>query len=205
MSLEIITLFILSSAVLALLPGPAMMLVINHAIVSGYRKALPTVAGIVIADILLLFVILLGIGSLIVASPIAYKLLTIVCTLYLLYLGVVTIAHARKGATASKDHGGIYGFQSGLTVTLTNPKTLAFLLAYFPQFVDERGSIPEPAQLVILAVFFVVVVLIIMLLYAFFADRIRPLLKNPRIVSLVQQFFGIILIGMGLSGLLSFF
>ena len=65
-------------------------------------------------------------------------------------------------------------FLRGLLVSLTNPKTLFFYGAFFPQFVaSDRAAGP---QLVLLCVTFLVVAIVLDSLWAVLAGRARPLL-----------------------------
>jgi threonine/homoserine/homoserine lactone efflux protein len=195
MSLGVYAAFCLSSVLIACLPGPAMMMVINHGLTEGYKNASKTISGIILADVILLWLIELGVGAIFVSSPVLYQTLQWLCFIYLCYLAIVSFREGVKSISRDSNltFEGVYGFFNGLTTTLVNPKTLVFLIAYFPQFIDRQAQWSEWYQWLILAISFVVIVFFVMSLYALLAQASRRLFKNKVFLSLVQLMFGLVL------------
>ena len=81
-------------------------------------------------------------------------------------------------------------------IALTNPKSLFFLAAFFPQFINPAAS--TPAQLWLLCPSFLVIAGIFDSSYALLAGRARRWLKDRRHVMIGERITGCFLIGAGL-------
>ncbi len=153
--------FILASILLALTPGPDVLLVIAIAAKEGFQKALQLTLGLATGVIFHTTLILLGISALIIASPIAMKLIGLFGACYLLYLAWLTWVHRNdkvKTGPVQKNEGSYYW--RGLIMNISNPKVLLFFLALFPQFaqLDEAGY---QLRIVILGLLFIFVTIIV--------------------------------------------
>lgn len=65
MSLSLMFYFLLASIMVAALPGPAMMLTIQSAVVGGWQQGIKVTAGILLADVVLLLLVCIGLGEII--------------------------------------------------------------------------------------------------------------------------------------------
>ena len=84
-------------------------------------------------------------------------------------------------------------FGRGMLVAAVNPKTIAFLAAFLPQFVD--GTRPVVPQFVVLGATFLAVLFAVDASYALMAGRLRRLLTSPRAAVLRGRFASICLVG----------
>ncbi len=117
---------------------------------------------------------------------------------YLIYLGIKTWrSRTANGAWDETGSGRANGalFRSAYVVTALNPKSIAFFVAFLPQFVDPGGA--YLTQLIILGVTFLVLAMVNAALYAFFAGALRDTLKRPAARRWVNRFGGSALIGAG--------
>lgn len=73
-------------------------------------------------------------------------------------------------------------------VNLTNPKSIVFLAALFPQFIVPHQ--PQAVQYLIPGVTTVVVDILVMTGYATLATRIADWLKGPRQMGALNRVFG---------------
>ena len=137
-------LFAAATAVLALTPGPNTALTVSSAVSQGRKAGALVLLGVELGFLVHLFFASVGLTALLLAIPLAYDGLRIVGAFYLLYIAFRMIrGHQRLDAavrgppkTASRLIG------SGFMSNALNPKTAAFYLAIFPQFVDPRqGSL----------------------------------------------------------------
>lgn len=144
--------FIAATVAYQLTPGPDMMLVMGRGIGQGRRVALATAFGCVAAGIIQLPLLAFGVASLVRSSPLAYDLLRYAGAAYLFYLGLKLI-FARSAGTAPvpvhRKATASSAIVQGMIANLTNPKTLVFMLAFLPQFVDP-GRGPVILQLLLL-------------------------------------------------------
>ena len=125
---------------------------------------------------------------------------------YLVYLGV---QHWRASAETSQDQATQIPspnrlYWRGFVVNATNPKTLFFYAAFFPQFVDPAGLLLCATFLIIATLLagFPMVDIHVTLLdgsYALLGGRLRGLLGAPRWSRLRKRLTGSLLIGAGLG------
>jgi threonine/homoserine/homoserine lactone efflux protein len=138
--------FLAITIVLLLAPGPIVTLVITTSATRGMRAGLITVAGTSTGNAILIAAIALGLSWVLAHAVYLFEALRWLGAAYLVWLGVQAWRHA--GAPAPRVAGNHVHFRRGLTVALSNPKTLAFFTAFLPQFVDP--SLPAARQLTVM-------------------------------------------------------
>lgn len=79
-------------------------------------------------------------------------------------------------------------FQRAVFVNLTNPKSIVFLAALFPQFIMPQQ--PQLMQYIVLGVTTIVVDIIVMIGYATLAQRIALWIKGPKQMKALNKIFG---------------
>ncbi|HET9329125.1 MAG TPA: LysE family translocator [Steroidobacteraceae bacterium] len=144
--------FLLMTLVLILAPGPIVTLVISTGATRGLRAALVTVAGTSTGNAVLLTAIAFGLDWVLRHAAYLFEVLRWAGVAYLIWLGVRAWRSAGRAQPAVS--GNQVHFWRGLTVALTNPKTLAFFTAFLPQFVDP--TLPVGRQLAVMCVVSVV-------------------------------------------------
>lgn len=168
--------FVLASAVLMLIPGPNVALIVANSVAYGTRYGLVTLAGTASAMVPQLALTALGMTALLAGVGHWMEWVRWLGVAYLLVLGVrqIRAAPADLGHVAPQPRSrrGIY--LRGLLVSLTNPKTLFFFGAFFPQFVAPDR--PAGPQLVVLCATFLAVAVLLDSAWAIAAGRVRPLL-----------------------------
>ncbi len=203
MQLTTLVYFVLSSVLVAILPGPAMMLVIQSSIDKGVQRGLAVTLGVLLADSLLLLCICLGLGTLLTSSPTVVLLMNIVTSVYLLYLGVKTILAIRYLKDNDLEKIEELTWKNGFLITLVNPKTIIFLLAYFPQFISNNSQFSQFTQLLILSILFLFSVAIVMCVYAFLAHFVREYLLKTTVRIGINLSFGMLLIAIAVHNVWS--
>ncbi len=180
MPLDLYLAFVLASTLLILLPGPNVTLLVATSLSYGARRALAALAGTSTAIALQLAVTALGMTSLIAVLASWFEWLRWAGVAYLVWLGIQQW-RAAPVALGDVDPDRIAGralFWRGFLVALTNPKTLFFYAAFFPQFVDATRA-PGP-QLALLCATFLVLATLLDGGYAVLAGRLRGLLTARR-------------------------
>jgi threonine/homoserine/homoserine lactone efflux protein len=156
MSIELYGAFVLACILLALTPGPNMSLFIANGTAHGTRAALLTVFGATLGLSLLVALATIGMTSAMAVMAEWFDWVRWIGAAYLVWLGIgrlrAAFAAPMAEAPVAPRHGR-YIWQGAL-VSLSNPKVLLFLGAFFPQFIDP--SAPVAPQLTLLAVTFVV-------------------------------------------------
>ena len=197
MSLAVYLTFLLACVVVITVPGPTVMLIIANSLRHGRRAGLLNVAGTQVGLAITVGVVLLGLASLIAAMGAWFVWVRLVGAAYLIWLGFKLIVGSGEleagGATPRKPRGGF--FVQGLVVALSNPKTLLFFGAFFPQFMD--GTHDFASQVLIMGATSMTVAALSDSAYALLASRAGCALSS-RHVRLITRTSGGILIGGGL-------
>ena len=192
--------FIIASSVLLMIPGPTILLVMSYAISKGRSVAIASAAGVALGDLVAMSASLAGLGALVLASATAFTALKWVGAIYLIYLGAKLLLSAKEESIALPDAAqsvtprGV--FAHAAAVTALNPKSIAFFIAFVPQFIrHEAAFLP---QVSVLIATFVTLATLNALAYALLADRLRSFFSQPRALIWMTRTGGATLIAMGL-------
>jgi threonine/homoserine/homoserine lactone efflux protein len=198
MSPELYLAYVAASLIVLLVPGPTVLLIIAHAMKEGRRATLPTISGVVMGDALAVTVSLAGLGAALAASAALFTLLKWAGALYLVYLGLRTLlARPRPaGATAAPERSSRRLLGRAFIVTALNPKSIAFFIAFLPQFLDPAH--PLTPQLVLLGASFPVLAGCTGTGYALLASRVATRLTQPSWQAATRWTSGAVLIGAGI-------
>ena len=190
-------LFVLATALLILTPGPNVALIVANSVAYGARYGLLTVLGTTAAAAIHLVFVGIGMGEGLRSLGTMFEWVRWAGVAYLIILGIQTwrappVDLATIGAQPKRPAAMLL---RAVVVSLTNPKTLLFYGAFFPQFIaPERPIAP---QLWVLCLTFLTVALAIDALWAWAAARARLLLaSNGRLRNRVS---GGVLVGAGLG------
>jgi threonine/homoserine/homoserine lactone efflux protein len=135
--------FVVVSATLMVLPGPSNFFILAYGVGRGRGAALRAVAGIETAAGLRVLLTAVGLSAVLASSAFAFAVIRWAGVGYFLYLGARALRSGRAKASVSARRAGSTwrSFGKGFSVGLSNPKTLLFFVAFFPQFVQPgRGS-----------------------------------------------------------------
>ena len=197
--------FVAATLILCIVPGPVVTYLVATGIRQGPRDALIGLAGSSSALCIHMMLVVAGLAPLLAALGHWADLLKLIGAAYLVWLGVqawrAPIEHEDTAAETSPRVRPAILYRRGLLISLTNPKTLAFYAAFFPQFIDPAR--PATPQLVVLAVSFVVLSAMSDGTYAVAAGRLAPYLKSPRAQAIRNRLTGAVLAGTGLALALS--
>lgn len=141
--------FVLATFVFAIVPGPSALFIVGRALALGRAAAVRTVLGNLVGLLILVLVASIGVGAFLQQMSGALLALKIAGGSYLIWLG--WIAFHQRGdvnlqAELSEAHtrrSALVDLRQGLTVGLTNPKALVFLVAILPQFVAVGSAHPS--------------------------------------------------------------
>lgn len=197
MPLDLWLTFVAASTALLLIPGPTVLLVLSYALSKGRSVAVASAAGVALGDLVAMTASLAGLGALVLASATLFTLLKWAGAAYLVWLGIRLIRSApREGLVPPKaeiNAQGVFGHTAA--VTALNPKSIAFFIAFVPQFL--RPEAPLLPQFAILIATFVTLAAFNALAYALLADRLRRVIARPAILTWITRAGGATLIGMG--------
>jgi threonine/homoserine/homoserine lactone efflux protein len=188
-------------------PGPDMMLILARGVGQGRRTALLTVLGIVlVAGAVQVGLLVLGVASLLQAYPAALTALRWAGAAYLIYLGARLVGSSLRGrgrAMAAPEIAAWSAVREGAVNSLTNPKSLLFMFAFVPQFVDPAAG-PVWSQLLLLGSLQKLAGVLSLGSVAVASGTVGGWLNRwPRLLSWQERFTGLVMIGLGLRLLAS--
>ena len=192
--------FLLATVALVLMPGPIVTLVVANSLTYGVRTGLATVAGTSSGNALLVAAGALGLTTLLALLAGLFEWIRWLGAVYLVYLGLRQWRAAWRPAMAPETVSvpsarGVFG--QGILVAVTNPKTILFYAAFFPQFLDT--ALPVAPQLAAMSVAFVLIAIAVDTGYALLAGRLRFVLVSARHNRLRHGITGTLLIATGLG------
>lgn len=205
MALHLYLAFVAATLVLCVIPGPVVTYLVATGIRQGPRDALIGLAGSSSALTIHMILVVAGLAPLLAALGHWADLLKLLGAAYLVWLGVsawrAPVEHEDETAAKAPRVPPATLYRRGLLISLTNPKTLAFYAAFFPQFVDPAR--PAMPQLVLLAVSFVGLSALSDGTYAVAAGHLAPYLRSARAQLIRNKVTGVVLAGTGLALALS--
>ena len=175
---DLLLAFILATTILMLIPGPNVALIVANSVAWGTRYGLLTVAGTSGAMVVQLGLTALGMSAVLSALATWFEWLRWIGAGYLLWLGIrlwrappVDLTRVPAQPRSARAIA-----LRGFLVSLTNPKTLLFYGAFFPQFVSMDR--PLLAQIAVLSAVFLALALLLDGGWAVLAGRARFLLAS---------------------------
>ncbi len=171
--------FALVTATTSLLPGQSMMFVMGQAIWRGTRSGWAALLGMQIGYIVWWILAALGLGTLANAYPLAFRILAFAGIAYLAWLGVQAILHSfHPEQDRAKPQGRVsqHAFRDGIFIAIGNPKSLIYMLAIIPPFINPEASIAP--QVAILAALALIIDLPIGALYIVAGQRLARLMER---------------------------
>lgn len=203
---ETLLTFLAALFLLEISPGPDMMLTIARGIGQGRRIAFLTVLGnVFVAGTVQVSFLVLGLVAVVHAWPMALDILRWTGAAYLIWLGIKMIASSGAD-TRIKKTTQITGWQAvcqGAINSLTNPKSLLFMFAFLPQFVNPAVG-PIGLQLLILGTIQKLAGILSLGSVAMASGTFGNWLsKHPGFLQWQERFTGVIMIGLGLRMLLA--
>lgn len=178
MDLNTILLFLASSVVLTLSPGPDILFVISTTISQGLRCGIKVSLGLCSGLITHTFLVVFGLATLIQTFPFIIRAIELVGASYLIFLAIRLFLTLKENSNinSKKEEPKKQFFITGLIMNLSNPKVSLFFLSFFPGFLFS-SLIPYNIQFLILGTIFMSQAVIIFLFVSFLANYLGNYLK----------------------------
>jgi threonine/homoserine/homoserine lactone efflux protein len=185
-------------AIAVAVPGPGVMAIIARVLGSGFRSALPAVAGTVVGDWFLMTLSAFGLAMVARAMGGLFLIVKLAGAAYLIYLAYrhwtakVDVENELVAPATARD-----GFLSQLFLTIGNPKAIAFFVALLPTVVDLHAlRLPGYLQLASVTVLMIPSVL---LTYAAVASRFSGLVTSAKARKTINRTAAVVLAGAGVG------
>ncbi|MCU7834095.1 MAG: LysE family translocator [gamma proteobacterium symbiont of Taylorina sp.] len=200
MDIELYLIFLVSTVMLILVPGPAAITVAAQGASYSPNKSFLGVLGVASADVIFFALSATGIASLILTSNLLFSLIKWFGVVYLLYLGV-TALFSKSGAIkinkkiVKSSHTKL--FSQGLVVQLANPKALMYFSALLPQFVDPDE--PILFQMFLMGFSCLLADILVYSLFSHMGARLAKQKMKSWVINLINKTAGVTLIATGIK------
>ena len=193
--------FIGTSFLLCLAPGPDNIYVLTQGISKGKKAAIVTTLGLTTGLIIHTSAAAFGISMIFLTSQIAFDIVKFIGVIYLLYIAYQIYKNRNmpldiSGSNYKKEYKKLY--IKGFFMNLLNPKVSIFFLAFLPQFVNpQMGNIS--IQMIILGSIFMLLTIITFSSIGIAGNLLSSkLLKKPSVlkyVNILNSFVLVVLAG----------
>jgi threonine/homoserine/homoserine lactone efflux protein len=203
MSFSTWLLFLGVSLLTTLSPGPGVLLAVSNSVSQGLARTLLSSLGNALGIVLVSSAAMAGLGAAMAASALLFAAMKLAGAGYLIYLGLkqwrsrsnVFAGAASDSASVPRSAPSL--LMQGLLVALTNPKSILFFTALFPQFL--RTEAPVLPQFTLLTATFVACALASHVLYAGLARHVGGFFSTRRRVAWFNRGSGSAFVLLGLS------
>ncbi|MCI4660363.1 MAG: LysE family translocator [Neomegalonema sp.] len=198
MSPDIWLAFALASLVVLVIPGPTILLVCTYALSAGRSVGAWMVLGVGLGDLVAMSAAMLGLGALMTSSAELFTLLRWIGAAYLIYLGIKlwrAPTELDAAQAPAKPSSGPMMAAHAFAVTVANPKSILFFVAFVPQFLDHAA--PFWPQVSVMVATFTLLGMLNAFAYVLLAAKARQRLRSPGALRWVNRVGGSALIAMG--------
>jgi threonine/homoserine/homoserine lactone efflux protein len=171
--------FLVTSLVVALVPGTGVLYTINVALTQKTRAGVYAAIGCTLGIVPHLCACFLGLSAIMHMGARAFVLIKYAGCLYLVYLAIKTWRHAGvTGPGSSGERGDAFRIVwRGIAVNVLNPKLTLFFLSFLPQFIPA-GAANANALLLSLSGVFMGMTLAVFALYGILASAISAAVRT---------------------------
>lgn len=194
--------FCVTAAVLISIPGPVVTLVVANALGHGRRAGLVTVGGAWVGSAVLVSLGALGLTTLLTVMADIFEWVRWLGVAWLLWLAwkfwraaVFPPPVAFAPDRAPPRDRNLFG--QGFVIGFTNPKSIVFYVAFFPQFMDP--ALPVGPQLLAMSLAFLAIASVLDSGYALLAGQLRPWLVSRRLGRIRNGISGTLLVAASLG------
>ena len=193
--------YIIGSLALIIKPGPDLTCTIATALADGKARATTLMVGLILGCWLWILILAAGIATVFTHHPAVMLSIQIVGMLYIAYLAFGAFREAwtsfksmETGLVGGATARGWRLVGRGILMSMSNPLTILFFLAFLPNFTHEGASIPPSVQTLLLGTLFCALVPIVYLPFIFACDYFRTrLLGSPKATACLKLVSAIML------------
>jgi threonine/homoserine/homoserine lactone efflux protein len=190
--------FLVTSFLVALIPGTGVVYTVSSAIGGGGRRGLYAAVGCTLGILPHMAAAMLGLSGIMQTGATVFEAVRWAGVVYLLFIGLSMLREGgalRMDSDAARSVSMAAVVRRGILLNLLNPKLTLFFFAFLPQFLDADTGLLD-ARLIGLGGLFMLVTLVVFAGYAYvsavFRDRV---LGAPVARRWVERTIGALLIG----------
>lgn len=195
MNFDIWLTMLVASIVISVSPGAGAVVSMNYGLKYGLKRSYTAIFGLQMGLFIQTFIVVVGLGSLIMSSLMLFNVIKWIGVAYLIFLGAMKFmekpvlpneAEQIKAFSASK------AFIQATLINCTNIKATVFLVAFIPQFLDPTKELLS--QFVIICATLIVVDIIVMTGYSSLASKLKFMVKSIRAIRIQNRITGAFLL-----------
>lgn len=196
-------LFATAYLVTTISPGPNVLLVIRNTVRYGSRGTASTIAGNLLAQLVVVVLVALGVGAVLAAMPPLFVGMKVIGAVYLMYLGLKQLRSqaSQEAPSISMQSTQVLNkakvFREAILVSGSNPKTLIFLSAFMPQFITHDRPLPE--QFIVMYLTVATIVALVHTIYSLSVRGIHNGLGTRRWLGVVKRCGGLVFFALGIK------
>lgn len=156
-----LTTYVIGCLALIIKPGPDLMCTLATALSGGKARATTLMAGLILGCWLWILLMAAGVASFFTAHHGVMTAIQCVGTGYIAYLAYCSFKDAfhsfrteEPGALRPAEAKGLRLVVRGVLMSMSNPLTILFFLAFLPSFAMENSSVPPAVQTLLLGTLF---------------------------------------------------
>ena len=187
--------YVLACFIFSIVPGPSVTVVVANSLARGTSAGLWTILGTELSMLSMVLIVALGLSAVVAVIGEGFFWIKLAGAAYLVWIGVkMWRASGELHIGAGRVRGALDYVIQGAIVNWANPKTLLFLGAFLPQFVDL--SAPTFPQIMVLGLIVMAVATLTDAVYAITAGSARRWFNAARI-RIMNRVAGTVLIAGG--------
>ena len=156
-----LTTYIVGCIALIIKPGPDLTCTIATALADGNTRATTLMIGLIAGCWLWILLLTAGVASFFTAHPTTMTVIQIIGAAYIAYLAYGAFADAFRSFSAASPDAlrpatarGLRLFLRGIAMSMSNPLTILFFLAFLPNFTTSSSSLSPAMQTLLLGTLF---------------------------------------------------
>ena len=196
--------FTVASVALLVIPGPAVIYIVNRSVADGRQIGLAAVVGLELGTFMHVLAATVGLSAILATSENAFNVVKYLGASYLVLIGLRTLTRKPEAiSTSASSMTQSQAFRQGFIINTLNPKIALFFLSFLPQFIDPNIS-SNARQSLILGSVFVLCGFVIDGVYALTASSLREVLVKGKALPFIQQYVaGVVFVLLGAAAALA--
>ena len=196
--------FAVASVALLVIPGPAVIYIVNRSVADGRQIGLAAVVGLELGTFMHVLAATVGLSAILATSENAFNVVKYLGASYLVLIGLRTLTRKPEAiSTSVSSMTQSQAFRQGFIINTLNPKIALFFLSFLPQFIDPNIS-SNARQSLILGSVFVLCGFVIDGVYALTASSLREVLVKGKALPFIQQYVaGVVFVLLGAAAALA--
>jgi threonine/homoserine/homoserine lactone efflux protein len=197
-SASVIATFATAAVILLLIPGPAVLYIVNRSVSDGRTAGLASASGLALGNLVHALAAAAGLSAVLATSAAAFNAVKWLGAGYLIFVGVRTLLTTPSVIdTEQPEVSAKRAFTQGIVVNILNPKVALFFLSFLPQFIHPDQGRPG-VQALVLGLVFVLIGFCTDSTYSLLASSLRDVLLRGRALPFVRRWVaGTVFIGLG--------